>query len=263
MHRPSGTSQYHDSRNLRKRGDLHARYASRSWFSWVADRIDLPVGGAVVDIGCGAGWFWSSAAERLPAGLRLTLVDRSEGMVAEARKHLSANTRFAEVAGKTADATALPFADRTFDAAVAMHMLYHVSDPEKATGEMARVMRPGGRVAVTTNSSGNLRELFEIGSAAFGGTACDPAAARLGPAAAAALLRTHFRDVTMLLFEDSYAIDDGDDVVRYLTSFPPGITATAGEREELRRLVLDRLRKSGGILRTNRECALIRAQKRR
>lgn len=69
---------------------------------------------------------------------------------------------FASVTGQQANATALPFEDGSFDAVIAMHMLYHLPDPAKGFAEMHRVLKPGGFLAVTTNGAGNMRELYAL-----------------------------------------------------------------------------------------------------
>lgn len=251
--------QYKDSRNLRARGNLHARYANRNWFDWVAGHINLSPDSNVIDIGCGAGWFWSSAA-RHPVELRLTLADTSEGMVAEAVRRLSATGHFATIAGQAADAVALPFADQTFDAAIAMHMLYHVPKPEEAIDEMARILKPNRLAAITINGDGNMRDLFDLGSKAFGGVASDPAASLFGVVAAQTLLARRFNAVTVHMFEDTYAIDDAEDIFQYLTSFPPGDHASEQQEDELRRLIAERLGQYDGVLKVKREGALICAR---
>jgi SAM-dependent methyltransferase len=58
-----------------------------------------------------------------------------------------------------ADAQALPFPDATFDRAMANHMLYHVPDIGAALREMRRVVKPGGRVVLTTNASDHMERL--------------------------------------------------------------------------------------------------------
>ncbi len=249
--------QYKDSRNLKSRGNLHARYANHSWFDWVADRLELNKKHVVVDIGCGGGWFWSSAASRLPSELQLTLVDTSDGMVAEAMQNLAGKSEFAEIAGQTANAETLPFPDQHFDCAMAMHVLYHVSAPETAIDEMARILRPGGLAAITTNCNDNMGELFDLGAQAFGGSGSDPAAAMFGVSTAKTLLARRFDTVTVHKYEDIYAIDDADDIFQYLTSFPPGIDATEPQRHGLRTLISERLSRDGGVLKVKRGSALI------
>ena len=58
------------------------------------------------------------------------------------------------------DVQELPFPDGTFDAAVAAWMLYHVPDRDRAISELARVLRPGGRLVAITNGRDHLAELW-------------------------------------------------------------------------------------------------------
>lgn len=141
-----------------------------------------------------------------------------------------------------------------------MHMLYHVPTPEKAIDEMARVLRPNGLAVITTNGDGNLRELFDLGSQAFGTADSDPAATLFGVGAARTLLAQHFGTVTVHMFEDTYAIDDAEDILLYLTSFPPGIDASERRKSEARHLIAERLGQNDGVLKVKREGAVIRGR---
>lgn len=253
-------SQYRDSSNLAARGRLHARYGTVNWFTWVAERLGLESGMSVLDIGCGAGWFWTRAATRLPDNLKLMLIDRSAGMVAEAYGRISSHGRFEAVDALIADATALPFADSSFDAVLAMHVLYHVPDPMDAVREMARVLRPDGMAIVTTNGRRNLGALFELGARAFGGPSADPAAAVVGIDAAIALMGGCFERVDLTRFNDVYVISDPNDVFAYLTSMPPGIDAGMESRNALRRLIEQAFEANAGTLNVRREGGILIAK---
>ncbi len=84
----------------------------------------------MLELGCGGGWFWASGGSLVPPGLRLTLTDLSPGMVEEAVAGVRA-LGGREVEGLTADASALPFEDGSFDVVQALHMLYHLPDPAR------------------------------------------------------------------------------------------------------------------------------------
>jgi ubiquinone/menaquinone biosynthesis C-methylase UbiE len=95
-----------------------------------------------VDIGCGNGAFTENIVERC-APLSVDGVDPSEGQLAFARTRPAA--RLAKF--HQGDAMALPFADKTFDAAVMALVIFFVPEPEKGVAELARVTKPGGLVA--------------------------------------------------------------------------------------------------------------------
>jgi SAM-dependent methyltransferase len=106
----------------------------------------------VLEVGCGTG----ELAERLVRELEVELValDQSRRMVEL--------TAARGVDARVADVQDLPFEAGTFDCALAAWMLYHVPDVERALGELARVLRPGGRLVAVTNSIEHLRELKEL-----------------------------------------------------------------------------------------------------
>src|SRR5207245_1511368 len=60
------------------------------------------------------------------------------------------------------DVQELPFADGTFDTAVAAWMLYHVPDLDAGLSELARVLVDGGALIAVTNSAGHISELREL-----------------------------------------------------------------------------------------------------
>ncbi|MEO1020536.1 MAG: class I SAM-dependent methyltransferase, partial [Pseudomonadota bacterium] len=250
-------SQYRDSRNLASRGRLHERYSNKSWFRWVAERLDLASGACVLDVGCGAGWFWERAVPSLPDNIDLTVTDLSQGMVAEAMERLSSRCFPAQIDSCQADAVSLPFADARFDVVVAMHMLYHVPELERAISETKRVLRPGGKLIVTTVGQRSMVELLELASQAFGGPATNPAALVFDIDQASKVLRAHFNHVEVTRFIDVYAITEADDVFAYLTSMPPGIGATRDQQAKLHELIDDALTAGDGTLSVQHEAGFL------
>ncbi|MCL4811260.1 MAG: methyltransferase domain-containing protein [Vicinamibacteraceae bacterium] len=106
---------------------------------------DLPEGTTVVDIGCGAGTDLLLAARRVgPAG-RAIGIDMTEAMLtrAAAGAHLAGLTNVEVHEG---DATRLPLADASVDVVISNGVLNLVPDKPSAVAEMARVLKPGGRV---------------------------------------------------------------------------------------------------------------------
>jgi SAM-dependent methyltransferase len=100
----------------------------------------VEAGQRVVDVGCGPGALTTVLAEIVGAE-NVSGVDPSEPFVETTRARVPG----ADV--RVGPAEALPFEDDSFDRAVAQLVFHFVSDPAKAAAEMARVTRPGGRVA--------------------------------------------------------------------------------------------------------------------
>jgi ubiquinone/menaquinone biosynthesis C-methylase UbiE len=97
--------------------------------------------GRVVEIGAGTGVNIDAYPEGIEA---LALVEPDPHMAKRLRAHLAASSRTAEVVA--APAERLPFGDASFDTAVATLVLCTVPDPVAAVAELARVLRPGGRL---------------------------------------------------------------------------------------------------------------------
>jgi len=101
----------------------------------------------VADIGTGTGVL---ALELARLGLDVVGIDRSEAMLETARQkwNLEAASARGSIELRAGDAHALPLADASVDAAFAHMVLHSLEDPERAVREMARVVRPGGRVVL-------------------------------------------------------------------------------------------------------------------
>jgi ubiquinone/menaquinone biosynthesis C-methylase UbiE/DNA-binding transcriptional ArsR family regulator len=92
------------------------------------------------DLGCGTGQVSAALA---PFAARVVAVDDSAAMLQAAKKRLTA---FANVDLRRGELESLPIDDARLDAATLMLVLHHLSEPEKALNEVARVLKPGGRL---------------------------------------------------------------------------------------------------------------------
>ena len=126
----------------------------RRWRRLAADTVVRP-GDAVLDACCGTGDL-AIAAER--AGGRVTGLDFSEQMLVRARAKSDG------VEWVLGDVTALPFDDASFDAVTVGFGIRNVPDLDVGLAELARVLRPGGRVACLeiTRPEGMLKPFFRL-----------------------------------------------------------------------------------------------------
>ena len=105
-----------------------------------ADFVDLAAGQRVLDVGCGPGALTEVLVQRLGVS-GVSAVDPSEAFVAAARARLPG------VEVRRASAEDLPYAEGTFDVALAQLVVHFLADPVAGLREMARVTKPGGVVA--------------------------------------------------------------------------------------------------------------------
>jgi ubiquinone/menaquinone biosynthesis C-methylase UbiE len=105
-------------------------------------RFDVAGCKSILDAGCGNGrysWFLLKHAD---SDARLTSFDLSQQMLKRARDRLNSD----RVTHAAADLTRLPYADAAFDAVVCGWVLEHLPDPSPGLCELARVMRPAGKL---------------------------------------------------------------------------------------------------------------------
>jgi phosphatidylethanolamine/phosphatidyl-N-methylethanolamine N-methyltransferase len=101
--------------------------------------LDLQPGERLAIIGCGTG----ADLAFVPEGVRVLATDLTPAMLRQARAHARPDIEF-----RVLDALALDLPDSSFDAAILHMVLEVISDPARCLNEAARVLRPGGRIAV-------------------------------------------------------------------------------------------------------------------
>ena len=206
--------QYSDSEKLRIRQETHALYSeqSGSFFEWMLEQIDAAPGQTLADVGCGHGAYHRPLAEM---GVRITAVDTSAGMVAEAQR--LARRGGWSLCAIQGDAQALPLPAGHFDRVMANHMLYHVPDQKAALREVRRIARPGGRVVLATMAADAglaLHQLHAAAAAEVGLAALPNDGARFN-LSHLALVRTVFPQARMVAREDAFLFPDVEAVLRY------------------------------------------------
>jgi SAM-dependent methyltransferase len=144
--------QYETEANLAARKRVYANSEGPSALDATFDAVAEVSPGRVLEVGGGEG----ELAERIlhELGAQLVAVDQSERMVEIQRgKGLDA---------RVADVQELPFGDGEFDVVLAAWMLYHVPNLDHALAEIARVLRPGGRLVAVTNAIDHIQELWDL-----------------------------------------------------------------------------------------------------
>ena len=194
--------EYADETRLRRRAAVFTGAAS------VVDLRELVVAAVVdvaprrvLEVGCG----WGELAEWIARATAadVVAVDLSPRMVDLARER--------GVDARVGDVQELPFDDGEFDRAVAAWMLYHVPDLDRGLGELARVLRPGGRLVVATNSAFHLQELREL-------VGSGPSPSTFTRENGEELLRRHFGHVRREDVDGQLELATRDEVEEYVSA---------------------------------------------
>jgi demethylmenaquinone methyltransferase/2-methoxy-6-polyprenyl-1,4-benzoquinol methylase len=119
----------------------------QSWRRRAVEALQLGAGAHVLDLATGTCDLAIMVAQRHPSA-RVTGLDGSEQMLAIGRNKLTQAGVVGRVELVQGDALALPFGDESFDAATVAFGMRNIADRPKALSEIARVLRPGGRVAI-------------------------------------------------------------------------------------------------------------------
>lgn len=137
-------------------GDMERHYSpGRTWEALARSALPLLEAGDVLDIASGDGVLAELVA---PHARRYVCIDTSRRVVNAATERLR---RHRNVEVREGDMHALPFADAEFDLVVLMHALTYAAHPAQAVTEAARVLRPGGRLLLSSLSLHEHRAVVE------------------------------------------------------------------------------------------------------
>jgi len=138
------------ARSLETRGATPAHRRIRLRF---LKFVPVRRGDRVLEIGCGTGVVLRDLAPLTGPRGSVTGLDRSRALLGVARR-LCGGTGGGRITLRHGDAAKLPFADGRFDTALGITVILHVGDPRAVVRELARVTRPGGRVALQDQDFG-------------------------------------------------------------------------------------------------------------
>jgi ubiquinone/menaquinone biosynthesis C-methylase UbiE len=252
MNEPEVVAQhYRDSTNLATRIDLHRKYSTnmQGWHEWVFERLlDLPSEARILEIGCGNALLWKKNLDRIPVGWEIVLSDVSPGMLDDAKRNLS------DYAGRfqyaVEDANRISFANTSFDAVIANHMLYHVPDLDRTLSEIRRILKTKGRCFAATNGAAHMQELavlvrqFDESIDLWQ----DDYREQFGLDNGADLLAPWFEFVTLERYVDALVVPDADALTDYIVSMAR-VRPLLDEAKEaqLRSCITDRIATHGPI----------------
>jgi demethylmenaquinone methyltransferase/2-methoxy-6-polyprenyl-1,4-benzoquinol methylase len=134
-------------------GDTYDRYArllsfgqDPRWRAFLVERIEAGPDATVLDVACGTAAVSVELVRRY--GCPVVGVDQSAEMLAAGRVRVDAAGLGKRIQLEQGRAERLPFEDASFDALTFTYLLRYVDDPAATMKELARVVRPGGRIAM-------------------------------------------------------------------------------------------------------------------
>ena len=205
--------------HLKRVTDEFARQAST--FDLFAEKTDDQVAarfaaalgdagrGDLIDVACGPGVVTAAIA---PRAASVVAFDATEPMLDKARARC-AKAGLANVTFKSGNAESLPFEDARFDGAVTRLAIHHFADPQRALGEMFRVLRPGGTAVIVDVVSSESAEESRLQNAIE--RLRDPSHVRMLPASEldACVTRAGFRGIAPATWDKAREFEEWMDIV--------------------------------------------------
>jgi SAM-dependent methyltransferase len=141
---------------LRKRSPLNPYWLELQWLRRSVEFLAPHARGRVLDVGCGERPYDELFRPHVTGYVGLEYPPVADNLIPEIWGMLERIRGIVDVFG---DGQRMPFADASFDTVVALEVFEHVRDPDACVAEIARVLRPGGKVLITVPFVAPLHQL--------------------------------------------------------------------------------------------------------
>lgn len=249
-------TQYKDASNLTTRINLHDLYSTNKtgWFNWLYSNIGLSYYDKVLEIGCGDGSMWKKQS----SNYNITLSDKSEGMVNDARRNLGDKYNYQVI-----ECESIPFVDNYFDLVLANHVMFYLDDLKKGLSEIQRVLKDTGTFICSTYGKNHMIEIEEI-VRRFDPTIClskNNLYDVFGKKNGYDILKPYFNSIEWRQYEDSLYVDNVDALIAYIVSCHGNQNEIILPRyQEFRKFVINEI---GNGLRITKDAGIFFCKKRK
>ncbi|HBJ1648201.1 MerR family transcriptional regulator [Clostridium botulinum] len=225
--------QYNSDKNLNLRTNLHSYNINKiDWDKWCFKKMNLSGGKKILELGCGVGKLWTKNQEFIDKDSEVILSDFSPNMLKCAKNNLK-NIMY-KFKYKKINAENIPYDDESFDVVIAAHMLYFVTDIEKALSEIKRILKPDGIVYITTNSCDSMIELNSL-TEKFDSNldiSNNGLSTRFDLENGKEILKKYFNKIELEILEGKIIVDKAEPVVSYKASTIQGNSILVGRKRE-------------------------------
>ena len=247
--------QYNTADRLNTRISIHSKYSTnkQGFGNWITSHYQIREGMSVLELGCGTGEMWAGKEEIIRRCSRFVLSDFSEGMLDKAGETLR---DCAGIEYRKIDIQEIPFGEGSFDIVIANMMLYHVPDLFRGLREVRRVLKKDGLFyCATYGENGMMAYIAGLFSAyRVEQTINDNFTLQNG----GEKLKSVFRDVQRLLYEDALEVTNVDDLVDYIRSLTGMTDLQKLPEETIRSVLVQNMR--DGVLRIPKEYGMFIAR---
>lgn len=215
------SSAYKNAENLASRTALYEHTQPR-YFVWeeVVKGLGIKGDESVLDVGCGDGTLLIKLRKEQGHSGTLFGMDISSGILH--RPINLADSQRLNIDFIVADAQDIPFSANSFGVVTACHMIYHVPNIDRALLEMARVLKPEGKFALSANSQKSksevLRPLKEAVARHFDLSMFPDATRRFSIEKGGDLIKKHFKNVTLRTYPSVISLDFVDPYIEYFNT---------------------------------------------
>lgn len=232
---------------------LYERYGTsrQRWHEWLFDRLLLKPKMRVLDVGCGHGNVWYSSWQRIPAGCRITLLDREmkglqflHGIYQERQGELAGGTRFSFLCE---DAEKWVCPGEEYDLILAGHFWSYIQDKERLLCGLHRGLAKNGRLISTFTSQVSVQDVNRILEPVLGRRVLESyeERGRAFTARMEELFDGEFDRVSRMTFSNSLRIGHPEELLQYLCGLDGELEMRIKSREQEVRKYLQELTRQG------------------